>query len=384
MSELTKEAAEARDLAVRRTLELLRGDEVLNTPMRTGAVSETIEERAAALRDAMDQICIKSGLIPPDDQYEDAGTRLEALTATVWEETPENLCLRALAMDALSTCRRVLGDEPGCVAALREAAKLAAAAGPELEAELCHMLLNLSHILAEKGAKEESIPVAKEAARVAAGMKSENLSYGRYALRELSEILSKIGVLDESLNMAMKAVEFAERIDKASHFDRIPLLPESLLQLAEVHHLRGELDAAEAALLRAKAIWEALPPTWLKVDVGIYLHKLACIREEKGDTAGSIALHRETVAFWRNMVAELRSDSPMLKHKLALSLGNLGVALAKQGLCREACPLLEEALVRYDSLHRDDAMGAMWDSDAQNFAAKLDECRAALWEEKNS
>lgn len=383
MSELTKEASEARDFAVRRTLELLRGDEVLNTPTRPGAVAETFEERAAVLCHAMHMMCFDMttyfhGIPPSEIEYKEAIVWLEALTAATWEETPENLCLRALAMHALAESRRQLGNVPGCLAALREAAELAANAGPELEGELCRMLLNLSHILAEKGAKEESIPVAKEAARVAAGMKSENLSYGCYALRELSQILSKIGVLDESLNVATKAVGIAENIDGMSYDNDVPELPGTLMHLAEVHHLRGELTAAEAALHRAKDIWESRPPRGRWDEVGSCLHKLASIREDMGDIAGSIAFRREAVDFWRRQVVMDNSESPFHLGELALSLGNLGMALASDHQWLNACFALEEAYVRYDSLSK-------WENpEAPGFAAKLDECRAALWEEKNS
>lgn len=382
MSELTKEASEARDLAVRRALELLRKDDIRFSP-KEYLVAETLEERAAVLCQAMHMMCYNMatyfhGILPSEIEYKEAIVRLEALTAATWEETPENLCLRALAMHALAKSRRQLGNVPGCLAALREAAELAANAGPELEAELCHMLLSLSHILAENGAKEESIAAARKAAEFAAGMRPGNLSYGCYVLRELSEILSKNGVLEESLNVAAKAVEIAENIDGMSYDSEVPELPDTLMQLAEVHHLRAELDAAEAALHRAKAIWESRPPRGRRDEVGSCLHKLASIREDMGDIAGSIAFRREAVDFWRRQVVMDHSESPFHLGELALSLGNLGMALASDHQWLDACFALEEAYVRYDSLSE-------WENpEAPGFAAKLDECRAALWEEKNS
>ena len=385
MVEQTKMTPEARDRAVRRTLELLRGDEILgiNIPQQGPFVAETLEQRAAVLRRAMDQMSsVRGGCLfdpPAEWDYKQALAHLEALIAHPWEDTPENLCLRALALDSIAKGRNHLGDVAGCIAARREAAALAAAAGPELEGKRCDILLSLAHILSKNGAREESLAAAREAAELAAGMGPDHLYEASGTFRYVTDIFLKNGALEDSLMAALKAVEIAKRVDEASYEDSVPELPEALLRLADVHHLRGELAAAEGAVRRAKAIWEALPLTWMKDEVGTCLDKLACLREELGDTAGSLALRREAVAFWRHEEGSDWSESPRHIDELAKALGNLGTALAREGQWREACAPLEEALALYVTTY----LKHHENPEATAFAATLEECRRARREALN-
>lgn len=285
--------------------------------LETGTTSEPPQEkpkaRGATVQEGLD--LLRAG------RLEEARDTLEAVMAQAPEASPEGMRLRVLALDGLGRARLALGDAAGSLAALREGAELAAGAGDGLLPLRCGLLQNLCFALSETGATAESAAVGEEASRLA-----EEL-YG-----------------PES-----------------------PELAGALLRLSAAPYRAGDLDAAEALILRAKNIWQAQPgPT--PQQVGTCLNNLGRIHEELGDMAGGIAFHREAVAFRRTQ--EDKGD-------LAFSLGNLGVALAQDGQWREASAALEEALELYTSLGRAESR------EAKGYAANLDICRRALREASN-
>ena len=301
--------ARVKDAEIRR-LNLLDAGPVAQAAKEARPAAEAPE---AAVRGGLE--LLRSG------NLQEAASALEAATAASWDDTPEYVRLRVLALDGLGRARLGLGDAAGGLAALREGATLAARGGEALLPLRCAVLQNLCFALSESGEPEESATVGEEAAKLA-----ERL-YG-------------------------------------------PLSPElagALLRLSAAPYRARDYAAAEALILRAKAIWEAQPgPT--PQQVGTCLNNLGRIHEELGDMAGGIAFHREAVAFRRT-----QAD----KGDLAFSLGNLGVALAQGGQWREAAAALEEALAIYAALGKGESR------EARGYAANLDICRRALREEPN-
>ena len=115
----------------------------------------------------------------------------------------------------------------------------------------------------------------------------------------------------------------------------------------------------------------------LNGQVGACLHKLASLREESGDMAGSIAYLREAVDFWRRYRDRVGfSNHPQSCAKLAQALGNLGTALTREREWHEAGAALENALALSVALGRGKS------PEAREYADNLDLCRAALldWE----
>lgn len=277
-------------------------------PMRQQQARDTPETPEAALREGLD--LLRAG------NAQEAATMLEEVVARPREAAPEHTRLRALALDGLGRARIALGDTTGGIAALREAAELAANDGEALAPLRCALLQNLCFALSESGATEEGAAVGEEAARLA-----ETL-YGPEA----------------------------------------PELAGALLRLSAAPYRARDFARAGALILRAKAIWEAQPGP-APQQVGTCLNNLGRIHEELGDMAGGIAFHREAVAFRRT-----QAD----KGDLAFSLGNLGVALAQDGRWREAADALEEALDIYG------ALGKAESREARGYAANLDICRRAL------
>lgn len=269
------------------------------------------QARAQAVRGALD--LLRKGRLG------EAASQLAALTAGAWEDTPEALRLRALALDGLGRARMGLGDAAGGIAALREAADMLGGDDASLLGLRCHVLQNLCFALSESGATAESAAAGEEAASLA-----ERL-YGPTS----------------------------------------PELAGALFRLSAAPYRARDFARAEALILRAKAIWEAQPGP-VPQQVGTCLNNLGRIHEELGDMAGGIAFHREAVAFRRRLPD--RED-------LAFSLGNLGVALAQDGQWREACAALEEALETYG------AAGKGESREARGYAANLDICRRALADE---
>lgn len=323
--------------AVRRILDLVRADALPEIPGATGRAPETPEARAAVLRNAMHLLGLKKvPCVPDEDEMQKAVVRLEALIAAPGEDTPENLCMRALALEALAEARALDRDVPGTVAALREGAELAGRAGAELGAERCRMLLKLARIFSKNGAMEESVAMAKQ------------------------------------------AVEVAECIHGTNNDAPVSVLPCALLELAEAHRLRGDAAASMAAAHRAGAALKAGPCPVVPEEVDSRLSLLAGIHEALGDMAGCVAFRRHAVAFWRNSVVKSGGDELFGKYKLALCLGRLGAALARGGQCQEACAALEEALMRYDGL---DLGIRLLDPEYPGFVATLDECHDARQKE---
>ncbi|MBD5538782.1 MAG: hypothetical protein HDQ94_02110, partial [Desulfovibrio sp.] len=138
---------------------------------------------------------------------------LGALTAGTWDDTPEAVRLRALALDGLGRARMGLGDASGGIAALREAANLLAGAEAPLLPLRCHVLQNLCFALSESGATAESAAAGEEAAKL------------------------------------------AERLYGAES----PELAGALFRLSAAPYRARDFARAEALILRAKAIWEAQP-----------------------------------------------------------------------------------------------------------------------------
>lgn len=272
------------------------------------------EAPEAAVREGLDLL--------REGNAQEAAAALEVATAASWDGTPEHTRLRVLALDGLGRARLAVGDAAGGIAALREAAELAAGGGEALLPLRCAVLQNLCFALSESGATEESAAVGREAARLA-----EQL-YGPQS----------------------------------------PELAGALLRLSAAPYKARDFAAAEALLLRAKAIWEAQPGP-APQQVGTCLNNLGRIHEELGDMAAGIAFHREAVAFRRT-----QAD----KGDLAFSLGNLGVALAQDGQWREAAAALEEALAIYAALGKGESR------EAKGYAANLDICRRALREESDN
>ena len=299
--------AKVKEAEIRR-LNLLDDGPVRQQPKEKAVAPE------AAVREGLD--LLRAG------NLREAAAALAVATAASWEDTPEHTRLRALALDGLGRARLALGDTTGGLTALREGAELAAGRGDDLLPLRCGLLQNLCFALSESGATEESAAVGGEAAKLA-----EQL-YG-----------------PES-----------------------PELAGALLRLSAAPYKARDFAAAEALILRAKAIWEGQPgPT--PQQVGTCLNNLGRIHEETGDMAGGIAFHREAVAFRRTQAD--RGD-------LAFSLGNLGVALAQDAQGPDAAAALEEALALYAALGKSESR------EARGYAANLDICRRALREESNS
>lgn len=338
-----------------------------------------LDDRIATLRHGMSIVeplshpIRECRILADTDEIREAIASLEGLAADLENEAPEYHCLCSLAMELVAEGRRQLGDVSGCIAALREAEKLAASAVPDWVTERCFILLHLAEALAENGARAESTAVALKAADLATGTSARERSYACYSLWKLSDILAKNGALDESLTTAAKAVEIAESIHGTIEDAKSPRLPDALLQLGEVHLLRGDFAAAEAALLRARSIWEEGPPMRMNEKVGVALHKLARIREATGDMTGSIAFRREAVAFWRRYRDRVGYvNNPRACGELALALGNLGMALTQDHQWREAGAALEDALALSTALGKGES------GEARDYAAALDTCRLAL------
>lgn len=339
--------SEASDLAVRRTCERFAGcEDAWDIPVGDA----TFELRAATLRDAIDAIdgpvSHYDFTLYPFGTYQFSGpsdaelrgiTILETLVADHWEETTENHCLRALAMQQLGWVRKLLGDFSGCMAAFLEADKHAISAGREMQAMRCDMLLRVANFLSQCGKTEESTAWARKAAELVFGLRPEVLEDRLYILEDLANILSNNGAMEESLRLARKAVAISERIhgtiNDPSEFSSFPF---ALLQLAVVHCRRGELEAADAAVLRAKDM-----PGSSLLSVIECLDNLANICEKHGDMAAGISFRNKAVAFLRKL------DEGQF---LAISLGDLGVALTKDGQWREACAALDEALAIYSAI----------------------------------
>ena len=340
-----------------------------------------LDDRIAALRHGMSIMeplshpIRECRILPDADEIRDAIADLEALAADLENEAPEYHCLRSLAMELVAEGHRQLGDISGCITALREAEKLAASAVPDWVTERCFILLHLAEALAENGARTESTAVALKAADLAAGANGRERRYACYTLGKLSDILAKNDALAESLTTAAKAVEIAESIHGTIEDAKSLRLPDALLQLGEVHHLRGNFAAAVAALLRAKSLWEEGPAMRMNEKVGVVLHKLASIREATGDLAGSIAFRREAVDFWRryrDRVGYL--NNPRACGELALALGNLGLALTQDHQWREGGAALEDALALSTALGKGES------GEARDYADAFDTCRRALRE----
>ena len=275
-------------------------------------------ERRQELPETPD-VAVREGLaLLREGNVQEAAAMLEATTAGPWEGTVEHTRLHALALDGLGRARVALGDAEGGIAALREGGELAASGGKALLPLRCGLLQNLCFALSECAQTQESARVGEEAARLA-----ETL-YG----------------------------------------PRSPELAGALLRLSAAPYKARDYAAAEALILRAKAIWEAQPGP-VPPQVGTCLNNLGRIHEELGDVKGGIAFHREAVAFRRT-----REN----KEDLAFSVGNLGVALAQGGEWREAAAALEEALALYAALGKGESR------EARGYAANLDICRRALQE----
>ncbi|MBD5538948.1 MAG: DUF4037 domain-containing protein [Desulfovibrio sp.] len=301
--------ARVKDAEIRR-LNLLDTGPVAQDAKEARHAAESPE---AAVREGLD--LLRGG------NARQAATALEAAAASL-KDTPEQTRLRALALDGLGRARMALGDAAGSIAALGEGAELAAGGGGALLPLQCGLLQNLCFALSESGATEESAAVGAEAAKL------------------------------------------AEKL----HGPQSPELAGALLLLSAAPYRARDFAAAEALILRARAIWEAQPGP-APQQVGTCLNNLGRIHEELGDMAGGIAFHREAVAFRRT-----QAD----KGDLAFSLGNLGVALAQDGQWREAAAALEEALAIYA------AIGKGRSREAKGYAANLDVCRRALRAESNS
>lgn len=123
------------------------------------ATQEGVEARTVALRAALD--LLRAGRVP------EAASALEALAARSWDATGEHTRLKALTLDGLGRARMALGDREGSIRALREAAKLAEDGGRALLPLRCGLLQNLCFALSEIGATAESAAAGEEASRLA-------------------------------------------------------------------------------------------------------------------------------------------------------------------------------------------------------------------------
>lgn len=350
MDNPNKIIAETCDVSVHRTLQRFAG---CNDAWETPIGDATFEDRCQTLRDAIDAIDdidpmgrplihygtgshifrpFKSYLI--SDKRKRAIILLENLLAAPWEKMPESLCLQTLAMEELAYVRKLQGDFSGCVAAFQEAVKLAASVGPDMHAKRCGMLLDLSTFMLECDKIEECTVWAQKAAELSINLSPEVLDARFFwVLMDLADALSNNGEMEKSLVLALKAEEIAEKnlssANKDVRFFR-RCFQHALLQLAVVYCRRGELDAAETAVLRANK----LPGTdtgWL-LD---YMEKLADICEKHGDMTSGISFRYKAVAICR------KSEDEEWLIKL---LGDLGIALTKAAKWREAYHALDEAL----------------------------------------
>lgn len=159
--------------------------------------------------------------------------------------------------------------------------------------------------------------------------------------QNLAHALMVGGSLEESLKAAKEGLALAEK----AWPDNSAEVAHALFTLASTLYEMKDLDAAEAALLRAKKILEVQSGE-PDEQIGTILNNLGRIYEERGDLANGIDYHRRAVEFRRKMPN---------KEDLAFSLGNYGVALGTAGKLREACEALYEAGVIYAALNLADS-----------------------------
>lgn len=349
MDKTNKIAVETCDVAVHKTLQRFAGcNEAWETPIGDA----TFEDRCQTLRDAINTInatgeprthSIRYGCGSYSFRtFKHFGISdklkgiilLENLVAAPWEKMPESLCLQTLAMEELAYVRKLQGDFSGCVEAFQEADKLAASVGPDMHAKRYGMLLDLATFMLECDKIEECTVWAQKGAEISINLSPEVLDDRFFwVLMNLADALSNNGEMEKSLVLALKAEEIAEKnlrsANKDVRFFR-RYFQHALLQLAVVYCRRGELDAAETAVLRANK----LPGT----DTGWLLHymeKLADICEKHGDMTSGIVFRYKAVAICR----KAKDEEWLIK-----LLGDLGIALTKAAKWREAYHALDEAL----------------------------------------
>ncbi|MEM1180948.1 MAG: serine/threonine-protein kinase, partial [Acidobacteriota bacterium] len=156
----------------------------------------------------------------------------------------------------------------------------------------------------------------------------------------LGELYGRLGRLETAAELLTSAV--ASRRQHAGGVE----LSASLYELGVIHRLAGRLDESDAVHGESLELRRAMRPAdeWL---VAQSTNELGLVAWARGDAIAAEALHRETLARRRTVIAE-RGDPSL---DLTSSLNNLALALRDQGRADEALPLLEELLVRRRERH---------------------------------
>lgn len=176
--------------------------------------------------------------------------------------------------------------------------------------------------------------------------------------RNLAHALMVTGNLEESLKSAKASLAMAEKAGPPDN----PEIAHSLFTLAATLYAMKEDAAAETHLLQAKKILENSPDAPDEL-IGTILNNLGKIYEDRGEIENAITYFRRAVEFCRKVSN---------KENLAMSLGNLGVALGASGKLQKACEALGESVVIYSALN----LGGT--PEAQAFAANLETFQKVL------
>ena len=181
------------------------------------------------------------------------------------------------------------------------------------------------------------------------------------AMQNLAHIYMSLNNLDKSVSLGRQALDGLIASCGEDH----GLVAGAMLHLSAAYYARRDFDEAERLLRGAKEIWEAQEP--VPPELGTCLNNLGRIREESGNLAEGIALHRQAAALRACLLGD-HEDT-------AFSLGNLGVALASGGAWREAGETLEQAVSMYEKI-------GLGESElAEAYRANLKVCREKLLED---
>lgn len=161
------------------------------------------------------------------------------------------------------------------------------------------------------------------------------------ALQNQAHARAIAGFWDEAIKLGKEALELAEK----SGDEKNLAVAQALFHLSAPYYNKKEYDQAEKLLKRAIRIWESQSGAFAE-KVGTCLNNLGRIYEERGQNEVGADYHRRAV--------ELRRSLPN-KEDLAFSLGNYGIALGACGKFQEACAALQESLVIYKALGKEDS-----------------------------
>lgn len=156
------------------------------------------------------------------------------------------------------------------------------------------------------------------------------------AMQNLAHVHMSLRNLDRSVSLGRQALDGLIAACGRDH----GLVAGAMLHLSAACYARRDFAEAERLLRGAKEIWESHDP--VPPELGTCLNNLGRLKEESGDTAEGVRLHRQAAALRARLLGD-HEDT-------AFSLGNLGVALASSGAWEEAASTLEQAVAMYEKL----------------------------------